>query len=289
MARVKNDPPSTSEAGREGLGIAPFTLEGFSLLHQMFRLKRGAWKMLEEGRRRRVAAQAAELLTGAEQSEAGPSALFWQLGHKGDLLFLHFRRSADELALAENEVADLGLAEFLEPATSYLSVIEVGLYDSTLKLYSRLRRDGIGPDSSGWREAAEQMLDEQRQQLKERLWPPMPARRYLCFYPMNKKRSGQDNWYSLPLEERRRLMHEHGMVGRRYAGKVTQIISGSIGLDDWEWGVDLFADDPLVFKKLVYEMRFDESSARYAEFGPFYFGIRLKPSELGKALAVKGD
>ena len=117
-----------------------------------------------------------------------------------------------------------------------------------------------------------------------RLWPTIPARRYLCFYPMNKRRSGGDNWYQLPIEERRRLMHDHGMVGRRYAGQVTQIISGSVGFDDWEWGVDLFADDPLVFKKLVYEMRFDESSARFAEFGPFLVAIRLAPGDLGKFL-----
>jgi peroxiredoxin len=117
-----------------------------------------------------------------------------------------------------------------------------------------------------------------------RLWPRIPARRYLCFYPMNKRRAGADNWYRLPIDERRRLMHEHGMIGRRYAGQVTQIISGSVGFDDWEWGVDLFADDPLVFKKLVYEMRFDESSARYAEFGPFIVAIRLGADDLQRRI-----
>jgi len=101
---------------------------------------------------------------------------------------------------------------------------------------------------------------------------------------MNKRRAGADNWYMLSIEERQRLMHEHGLIGRRYAGRVNQIISGSIGFDDWEWGVDLFADDPLVFKKLVYEMRFDESSARYAEFGPFHVGIRAAASDLSRIM-----
>jgi chlorite dismutase len=101
---------------------------------------------------------------------------------------------------------------------------------------------------------------------------------------MDKKREGADNWYRLDIEHRRDLMREHGMVGRRYAGQVTQIISGSIGFDDWEWGVDLFADDALVFKKLVYEMRFDEASAGYAKFGPFYFAIRTEPADLGELL-----
>ena len=133
------------------------------------------------------------------------------------------------------------------------------------------------------------VLNAAHRKLGARLWPQVPDRRYVCFYPMSKRRSGPDNWYSLPIEQRQLLMRDHGMIGRRYAGQVTQVISGSIGFDDWEWGVDLFADDPLVFKKLVYEMRFDESSARYAEFGPFYFGIRLAPADLGRILGTPDD
>ena len=102
---------------------------------------------------------------------------------------------------------------------------------------------------------------------------------------MNKRRGEAQNWYSEPFERRAQMMREHGMIGRHYAGKVTQIISGSIGYDDWEWGVDLFAPDPLVFKKLIYEMRFDEASAKFAEFGPFYTGLQFSPSQLGAFLA----
>src|SRR5260221_10958913 len=101
---------------------------------------------------------------------------------------------------------------------------------------------------------------------------------------MHKKVDGDDNWSRLPIATGQRLMHDHGMVGRRFAGEVTQIISGSIGFDDWEWGVDLFADDPVVFKKLIYDMRFDEVSAWYAEFGPFYVGLQFSPSELPRYL-----
>jgi chlorite dismutase len=169
----------------------------------------------------------------------------------------------------------------VEPSGSYLSVIEIGLYESTVKLNSDLIARGLTPDSAQWHAAVATEMVEQRARLASRLWPKIPDRPYLCFYPMNKRRCGADNWYMLPLEQRQRLMHDHGMIGRRYAGQVNQIISGSIGFDDWEWGVDLFADDPLVFKKLVYEMRFDESSARYAEFGPFHFAVRLAPSQLG--------
>ena len=99
---------------------------------------------------------------------------------------------------------------------------------------------------------------------------------------MDRRRGEDKNWYTLPIEERQRQMEEHGMVGRRYAGKVQQIITGSIGFDDWEWGVDLFADDPLVFKKLIYEMRFDEVSAVYALFGQFFVGVRVPVAKLGE-------
>jgi hydrogen peroxide-dependent heme synthase len=117
-----------------------------------------------------------------------------------------------------------------------------------------------------------------------RLFQEVPARRAVCFYPMNKRRGEAKNWYAIPFEERARMMREHGVVGRHYAGQVTQIISGSIGTDDWEWGVDLYADDMVVFKKLIYEMRFDEASAWYAEFGPFYVGLQFSPSELSRYL-----
>jgi chlorite dismutase len=102
---------------------------------------------------------------------------------------------------------------------------------------------------------------------------------------MDRRRGEDKNWYKLSIEERARQMNDHGLIGRRYAGEVKQIISGSIGFDDWEWGVDLFADDPLVFKKLIYEMRFDEVSAVYALFGHFYVGVRVQAGELGKLLA----
>jgi len=117
--------------------------------------------------------------------------------------------------------------------------------------------------------------------MKPRLFPSVPNTKYLCFYPMDRKRAEQANWYTVPFPERQRMMHEHGMIGRRYGDQVKQIISGSIGYDDWEWGVDLFADDPVAFKKLIYEMRFDEVSAVYALFGQFYIAVRLPLEKLG--------
>lgn len=219
-----------------------------------------------------------------EATPGRQSALYSLLGHKGDLLFVHFRHSFAELSALETELARLRLFDSLEQTSSYLSVVELGLYESTVKTYESLIERGIEPGSADWAGGVEEVLGRQREAMRARLYPEIPPNKYACFYPMDRKRGEVINWYTLPLEERQRQMHEHGLIGRRYAGTVKQIISGSIGLDDWEWGVDLFADDPVIFKKLIYEMRFDEVSAVYAAFGPFYVGVRLPAADLQDAL-----
>ncbi len=263
----------------------PLTLDGSAVLHQMFRLRWSAWRALQDAERSAITHEAVRTLRTLEDHPDGGSALFSQLGHKGDLLIVHFRSTFEALNTAELKIASLGLYDVLEPTTSYVSVVELGLYDSTVKLYEELLAEGIGPNDAAWKERAQARMDEQAGAMAPRLRPKVPPRRYLCFYPMDKKRGEQRNWYTVPIAERRRMMREHGMIGRRFAGRVQQIISGSIGFDDWEWGVDLFADDPLVFKQLIYEMRFDEASAVYALFGPFYIGIRLRASELASWLS----
>jgi peroxiredoxin len=276
--------PDDSQSAAASLPAAPLALEGYAILHQMFRIRRATWRALDVDAQKRVVAEAASLLSQMQKREDGESGLFSQLGHKGDLMLVHFRRSFEDLNQAEIAIANLELADYLEPTTSYLSAIELGLYEASVALYQDLIAKSIEPHSKEWDTAVEAELARQREKVSSRLFPKIPPRRYLCFYPMDKKREGTDNWYRVDIERRRDLMREHGMVGRRYAGQVTQIISGSIGFDDWEWGVDLFADDALVFKKLVYEMRFDEASAAYAKFGSFYFAIRTEIAGLDKLL-----
>jgi peroxiredoxin len=282
--------PVTSNAPAEPavdlIPPVPLTLEGASVLHQMHRVRWTGWKALPSADRSQIAQEAASALGEMERNTTGQSALFSLLGHKGDLILVHFRRSFDELNQVERQLARLRLWDFLEPTSSYLSVVELGLYDSSLKTYNSLAARGIEPHSAEWNAAIEEVLARQRDAMAPRLYPEMPGHKYLCFYPMDRKRGEEKNWYQVPMAERQRQMHEHGMIGRRYAGEVKQIISGSIGFDDWEWGVDLFADDPLVFKKLIYEMRFDEVSAVYALFGTFYVGIRRPAAELAQWLAV---
>ncbi len=278
----------SSNAGVETMSAElpamPLTLEGLSVLHQMFRFRWPEWRKLNPSRQSDIAREAAAVFAASE--ELGQSAVYSMLGHKGDLMIVHFRDSFDELNAAELQLNRTALQDFLEPMHSYLSVIELGLYDSSVKLFRQLAERGLKPLSKEWNEAVEETLTRQREAMRPRLYPKIPDSRYLCFYPMDRKRGEEKNWYTLPIEERQRQMEEHGMVGRRYAGKVQQIITGSIGFDDWEWGVDLFAPDPLVFKKLIYEMRFDEVSAVYALFGQFFVGVRLPVQRLGEWLGV---
>jgi|SRR5690348_1317227 len=265
----------------------PLTIEGASVLHQMSRVRWPSWRALPSVQRDEIVAEAAATFGAWEQfSEGRQSALYSLLGHKGDLLLVHFRRSFEELNEVQLELARMRLGDFLEPAHSYLSIIELGLYESTSKVYNGLAGKGVQPNSDEWKAEIESVLERQRQAMAPRLWPEIPAAKYICFYPMDRRRGESVNWYREPMSLRQRLMHEHGMVGRRYAGEVRQIITGSIGFDDWEWGVDLFAEDPLVFKKLIYEMRFDEVSAVYALFGSFFVGVRTPASGLARLLAV---
>jgi chlorite dismutase len=274
---------TAGKAAQQKLPALPLTIEGSSLLHQMMRVRWPAWRKLSAAQKQHMAQEAAAALGPMEQ--AGESALYSLLGHKGDLMFLHFRDTFDALNATELRLQNLELFGYLEPTTSFLSVIELGLYDSTVKLYRSLVERGVEPHSAEWNKETEELMRRQEQAMAPRLRPRIPEAPYINFYPMDRRRGEEKNWYRLPIEERQRQMEEHGLVGRRYAGKVQQIISGSIGFDDWEWGVDLFAQDPLIFKRLIYEMRFDEVSAVYALFGPFYLGIRCPVAQVGELLS----
>ncbi len=256
----------------------PLTLEGSWVLHQLLRFRQPSWNNLETSHKRRQLRELTYLLRSWEANAEFPSAIFTMFGHKADLMVVHFRKDAAELHKAELDLARSSIGGSIEQVHSYFSVVEMGLYESTVKTYRALLDRDIAPNSEEWKSEIQGTLDRQREAMAPRLFPTFPDRKYVCFYPMDRLRGEVDNWYSVPIEERQRMMHDHGMIGRRYADEVKQIITGSIGLDDWEWGVDLFADDPLVFKRLIYEMRFDEVSAKYAKFGQFFVGVRV-PTE----------
>jgi chlorite dismutase len=259
--------------------IAPATLEGWYALHQMFATD---WARLRADGAHGLFAAAAERLFDALSASAGEG---WSepvrlVGAGGaDWMLIHFRKTLDELATVQREVSSSPLAQYLTLDYEYLSVTEAGLYHATADA-AKDAEPGSEEFKQALAAAAEAELASAH--VRSRLFPQVPdGMRYVSFYPMSKRRAVDQNWYALDVRERSRLMREHGLTGRRYAGRVFQVITGSVGLDDWEWGVTLFARDPLEFKRIVTEMRYDEASAVYGEFGRFFTGIRFAPREWG--------
>jgi peroxiredoxin len=241
------------------------TLEGWYCLHDFRTVDWTTWKMLPSDEREEAIGEFLNLLDkwNTTQSEnQGSHALYTIVGQKADFMMMILRPTMEELNEIETEFNKTKFAEFMVPVHSYVSVVELSNYLSS-------EEDPY-----------------QNPQIRARLYPILPKANHVCFYPMDKRRQGNDNWYMLPMEERSNLMRSHGMIGRQYAGKVKQIITGSVGFDDYEWGVTLFADDVLQFKKLVYEMRFDEVSARYGEFGSFFVGNILPEEKVASFLHV---
>jgi peroxiredoxin len=247
----------------------PETLEGWYCLHQIFRSAQ------------KIDAPALCAGIAPSNSKEGWSIGVKLIGSAADVMLIHFRPTLDAISEAQSRVAE----RIVGDATleySFLSVTEAGLYHLTAELAkeAEARSGKVGDDDYqaelGHRSREQRATAHVHKRLYPELPPGMP---YVCFYPMSKRRDAGQNWYSLSLEERSRLMMTHGTTGRRYAGRVQQVITGAIGFDSWEWGVTLFAADPLDFKKLVTDMRFDEVSAKYAEFGDFYVGRIVSSGE----------
>jgi peroxiredoxin len=263
----------------------PETIEGWFVLHQVFRLtpaKLGAkdpQKIIHKaasGLRNTPSKKARGKDSGRTSAASGGwSCLVNLIGSSADVMAIHFRDSLDAIGEAQSELARSDIVSFVEPVYSFLSVTEAGLYHITAELArtAEARGGSVGDEQYKTALAERASAEKQTAHIARRLYPERPDKMpYVCFYPMTKRRDAGQNWYTLSLDERSRLMQAHGITGRRYAGRVQQVISGAIGLDAWEWGVTLFAADPLDFKKLVTDMRFDEVSAKYAEFGDFYVG-----------------
>ncbi|CEG21886.1 putative heme peroxidase [Planococcus massiliensis] len=246
---------------------AAITLDGWYVLHDFRSMDWVSWKMLTDEERQFAIDEFQafmDKINQADENKTGAHALYSIVGQKADLMLMLLRETMDELRELETEYNKLTLIAYTVPTYSYVSVVELSNY-----LAGKSDEDPY-----------------QNPHVRARLYPELQRSQYICFYPMDKRREGDDNWYMLPMDTRKELMLSHGKIGRSYAGKVKQIISGSVGFDDYEWGVTLFADDVLQFKKLIYEMRFDEVSARYAEFGSFYVGTRLDAERTAKFLEV---
>ena len=268
----------------------PLALHGWYMLTQFADLTLSSGEDQAEERGRRLDALGAVLAGWEDLGDNGWSGLYRLVGGGSDYMLLHLRPSLDLLGEAERAMRLHPSSQDLAIMNDYVSVVELGLYGHTLGLARRAERDGVEIGSDEWAVLVQEFLTEQLETAytQRRLYPRQPDEMpYVCFYPMNKRRNVEQNWYTQTLAERARLMQEHGHTGRGYAGKVSQIITGSIGLDDWEWAVTLFAPDPIEFKNLVTGMRYDEVTSVYGEFGSFWVGHRI----FGEAIAreLKGE
>jgi chlorite dismutase len=261
----------------------PETTEGWYVFHHVLAWDRAALRALQCSNIMAAKGQAEKELTAlAAPSVGGWSAVFPLIGSRADVMLIHFRPTLDDIGFAQQTVAKLTLFDATHTTYTFLSVTEAGLYHASADLAKDAAARGGTVGDDVHRAAMAERVEKERASahVQRRLYPTQPNDMpYVCFYPMSKRRDTGQNWYALSLEERSRLMMTHGMTGRGYAGRIVQVISGAIGFDTWEWGVTLFAGDPLQFKKIVTDMRFDEVSAQYAEFGEFFVGKRTAASD----------
>jgi chlorite dismutase len=250
---------------------APPTDEGWYVLHDFRSVDWDAWRETPTRHRDTAITEGTEYLQQHEavaDADEGTSAVFSVIGHKADLLIIHFRSTLEALSRAERQFEQTALAGYTTQPMSYISVTEVSGYTT-----------------SSYFDESESADPGVREYMNSKLTPEIPQMDYVCFYPMSKKRDAGQNWYSLPFEERATLMESHADTGKSYAGTIKQVISSSVGFESDEWGVTLFADDPTAIKDVVYEMRFDDVSAKYSEFGEFYMARRFPPIDLEALLA----
>lgn len=236
------------------------TLDGWYSLHLFYAVDWASLRLVPEEDRQEMVNAFHYFIKEHEHvrtTREGDHAIYNITGQKADILLWFLRPEMKTLNEIETALSKLRIADYLIPTYSYVSVIELSNY-----LAGQSDEDPY-----------------ENPHVKARLYPELPHSEYICFYPMDKRRNETYNWYMLSMEDRQKLMYAHGMIGRKYAGIIKQFITGSVGFDDFEWGVTLFADDVLQFKKIVYEMRFDETTARYGEFGSFYVGHILKTDD----------
>ena len=262
--------------------------QGWHCIHLFYRIEFGQWQLLSADEQRAGKTRLATLVQEVRALESTQLLTLSIVTPKADLGFMLI---TPDLHVANRIEKQLGLAlgpEVLVPVYSYLSLTEESEYRTSAEEYAAIleNEQKIVRGSTEFEKALAAFDEQMKHYRQERIYPTLPDSPVVCFYNMSKRRGEQRNWYALPFEERRRLMLGHGAVGRQYAGKVKQLITGSTGLDDAEWGVTLFARDTFQIKSIVYQMRFDPVSADYADFGEFFIGLQLPLDELFRRLQL---
>ncbi len=263
--------------------------QGIHVLHLFFRVDRVRWAALPAGESAATRAR----LEAISAKFAGPAAprvcTYAGVGGKADLGFMIYAPELQQLSAMQREVELAFPAGALQLAYSYLSVTELPEYVTTDEDLKRMIQHGerkLQPGTPEFDEAFAAAKQRNEEYKHYRLNPEMQDWEIMCFYGMSKKRDLADNWYMLDFDARKKLMGSHAKTGRKFAGRISQLITGSTGLDEYEWGVTLIAHNLDAVKEIIYEMRFDEVSARYGEFGPFYINLRLQPADLWEHLRL---
>ncbi|HEY0455008.1 MAG TPA: hydrogen peroxide-dependent heme synthase [Verrucomicrobiae bacterium] len=259
--------------------------QGIHVMHLFYRLNRQRWAQLPSGESLRIL-QSLTQLCGQYANPSHPRlCTYANVCGKADLVFMLYAAELQLLAQMHRDLENLFPPGCLETVYSYLSVTELSEYMPTEEDNKNiLAAEKLEPGSEAWSKRAAELAARMKEYEHYRLYPELPDWEIMAFYAMNKRRQGGDNWYSLDFATRKKMMGGHARVGRKYSGRITQLITGSTGLDDWEWGVTLVAHQVDAIKEIVYEMRFDEVTARFGEFGPFYINMRLQPGEVWRHL-----
>jgi peroxiredoxin len=252
--------------------------EGWHVMHLFYHVDHAQWALYSDEEQRQAKTRLTELVQEIRATPDTHLLIFSVATPKADLGFMLLTPDLQVANMFEKQLSlSLG-PEILSPTYSYLSQTESSEYTTSREQYAAetlVAEEGLTEGSPEFEAGLKAFDERMAHYLKHRLYPVLPDWPVICFYPMSKRRSGNDNWYSLSYEQRRELMSGHARVGRTYSGRILQLITGSTGLDEYEWGVTLLAKDTIDIKSIVYEMRFDEVSARYADFGDFYIGMQL--------------
>jgi chlorite dismutase len=263
--------------------------EGWHVMHLFYHVDHAQWSLFSDEEKRQAKTRLSELVQEIRATPDTHLLMFSVATPKADLGFMLLTPDLQVANMYEKQLSlSLG-PEILNPTYSYLSQTESSEYTTTREQYAAetlVGEKGLTEGTEEFETALKEFDVRMEHYLKHRLYPVLPDWPVICFYPMSKRRSGNDNWYSLSYDQRRELMSGHARVGRTYSGRILQLITGSTGFDEFEWGVTLLAKDTIDIKSIVYEMRFDEVSARYAEFGDFYIGMQLPLDVLFRRLCL---
>jgi peroxiredoxin len=260
---------------------------GIHVMHLFYKIDRVRWSALAEDDSNLALNRLKKFCDGNSVASNPRLVTFVNVGGKSDFAFMLYASELGQISQMQRDLELCFPAGALQPVYSFLSVTELPEYVTTEEDVVRsLQQEGLQQGTDAFNQRLDAAKKRQAEYEHYRLYPELPDWEVMGFYPMSKRRSGGDNWYMLDFEARKKLMAGHARVGRKFAGRITQLITGSTGIDDWEWGVTLMAHQTDALKEIVYEMRFDEVSARYGEFGPFYINLRLKPEEIWEHLRL---